>query len=41
MQFASGNAFSHQYQSHLWDLYKAYQRMVQLDSVDSNRAILQ
>lgn len=42
-QFESGDVFDAQFQSqsHLVLLYEAYQRMIQLDSVDSNRAILQ
>ena len=40
-QFESGTPFEHQHQSDLSYLYKAYRAMVQLDSVDSNRAILQ
>ena len=40
-QFESGTPFEHQHQSDLSYLYEAYQEMIQLDSVDSNRAILQ
>lgn len=42
-QFESSDVFDAQFQSqsHLALLYEAYQRMIQLDSVDSNRAILQ